>query len=42
MKDYYKILGLNKEDSLQDIKQYRKLSMKYHPDQIRKLVRGKI
>lgn len=33
MKDYYKILGLNKENSLQDIKkQYRKLSMEYHPD----------
>jgi len=31
--DYYKILGLNKNASKEDIKKsYRKLAMKYHPD----------
>ncbi|AGS33265.1 molecular chaperone with C-terminal Zn finger domain protein [Candidatus Nasuia deltocephalinicola str. NAS-ALF] len=33
MKDYYKILGLSKEASIDDIKMsYKKLAMKYHPD----------
>lgn len=33
MKDYYKILGIKKSASEQDIKQaYRKLSLQYHPD----------
>lgn len=33
MKDYYKILGVNKNSSKDDIKKaYRKLSKKYHPD----------
>ncbi len=32
-KDYYKILGLNKSASKDDIKRaYRKLARKYHPD----------
>ena len=33
MKDYYYILGLKKESSIEDIKKaYRKLSLKFHPD----------
>lgn len=33
MKDYYYILGVDKSDSLEDIKKaYRKLSHKFHPD----------
>lgn len=33
MKDYYKILGVNKNSSSDDIKMaYKKLAMKYHPD----------
>jgi molecular chaperone DnaJ len=32
-KDYYEVLGLNKDASEEDIKKsYRKLAMKYHPD----------
>ena len=31
--DYYDVLGVNKNASMQDIKKaYRKLSFKYHPD----------
>jgi curved DNA-binding protein CbpA len=34
MKDYYYILGLSKEATQDDIKKaYRKLSLKFHPDQ---------
>ena len=32
-KDYYKILGISRSAGLKEIKsQYRKLSLKYHPD----------
>ena len=32
-KDYYKILGLDKSASAEDIKRaYKKLAVKYHPD----------
>lgn len=32
-KDYYKILGVDKNASKDDIKKaYRKMAMKYHPD----------
>ncbi|WP_259292848.1 DnaJ domain-containing protein [Candidatus Nasuia deltocephalinicola] len=33
MKDYYKILGIPKDSSIEDVKMsYKKLAMKYHPD----------
>ena len=33
IKNYYKILGINKTDSLREIKRvYRKLALKWHPD----------
>lgn len=33
MKDYYYLLGVSKETTIEDIKSaYRKLSLKFHPD----------
>ena len=33
MRDYYDILGINRDSSKSDIKRaYRKIAMKYHPD----------
>ncbi len=33
MNDYYKILGVSRDSSAQEIKRaYRKIAMKYHPD----------
>ncbi len=33
MKDYYKVLGISKDSSTEDVKMaYKKLAMKYHPD----------
>ena len=32
-RDYYEILGLSKDSSVEDIKKtYRKLALQYHPD----------
>ena len=33
MQDYYKVLGINKDASQEEIKKsFRKLALKYHPD----------